>query len=55
MVSTWIRGDLGILPPVFLVLMVAVLIWIVPLTLRRIRRATAYAAQHADLVDIDQA
>lgn len=54
MVSTWIRGDLGILPPVFLVLMVAVLIWIVPLTLRRIRRATAYAARHADLVDIDQ-
>ncbi|MFK4483074.1 hypothetical protein [Curtobacterium sp. AB7] len=54
MVSTWIRGDLGILPPVFLVLMVAVLVWIVPLTLRRIRRATAYAARHADLVDIDQ-
>lgn len=57
MVSTALRGDLGIVPLVALVVMVAVLAWVVPLTLRRIRRATAYAAEHAEHAehaDIDQ-
>lgn len=49
MVSTALRGDLGVVPLVALVVMVAVLGWVLPLTLRRIRRATAYAAQHADI------
>lgn len=35
---------------VILALFVAVLVWLVPVTVRRIRRARAYAAAHADLL-----
>ncbi|WIA96267.1 hypothetical protein [Curtobacterium sp. MCBA15_004] len=47
-VSYAVRGELGLLPVVFLLLMAAVLLWAAPPTLRRIRRARAYADLHGD-------
>jgi hypothetical protein len=45
------RGSFGPgLPGAFLVLMVGVLVVVVPMTVRRIGRARAYAAAHADLL-----
>lgn len=46
-VSGVVRGDLGVFPGVFLVLQVVVLVVVVPLTLRRIQSARAYADRHA--------
>ncbi|AOX65768.1 hypothetical protein BJK06_08380 [Curtobacterium sp. BH-2-1-1] len=45
-VSSAVRGDLGLLPVVFLVAMVVVLAWAIPLSVRRIGRARRYAEQH---------
>lgn len=45
-VSSVVRGDLGLLPVVFLVAMVVVLAWAIPLSVRRIGRARRYAEQH---------
>lgn len=45
-VSSAVRGDLGLLPVVFLVAMVVVLAWAIPLSIRRIGRARRYAEQH---------
>jgi hypothetical protein len=49
-VSAAIRGDLGVLPEVFLAAMVVVLVWLVPLTVRRIRRARRYVDEHAPAI-----
>ncbi|MBT2503864.1 hypothetical protein [Curtobacterium sp. ISL-83] len=51
MVSEAFRGTMGVFPEVFLGLMVVTLLWFVPLTVRRMRRATAYAQQHAAVLD----
>lgn len=45
------RGDLGVMPLVFLVLIVGLVIVVIPLPLRRVRRAREYAVRHADLLD----
>lgn len=50
-VSSAVRGDLGVLPWVFLALQVVALVVIVPLTLQRIRRAREYADRHGTPVE----
>ncbi|WP_069712915.1 hypothetical protein [Curtobacterium sp. ER1/6] len=45
-VSSTLDGQLGVLPVVFLVAMVAVLLWAVPTSVRRMRRARDYAERH---------
>lgn len=45
-VSSALRGELGLLPAVVLPLMAAVLLWAVPTTLRRMRRARTYADRY---------
>ncbi|MCJ1714382.1 hypothetical protein ACLBWP_04955 [Microbacterium sp. M1A1_1b] len=47
-VSASLRGILGWLPDVYLAFLVLVVVWLVPVTIRRMRRARAYVAQHAD-------
>ncbi|WP_144713638.1 hypothetical protein [Curtobacterium pusillum] len=49
-VSAAIRGDLGVFPEVFLAAMVVLLVWAVPLTVRRIRRARRYVDLHAPAI-----
>lgn len=49
--SSIVRGDLGVLPWVFLALQLVVLVVVVPLTLRRIRRARDYADRHGTPVE----
>ncbi|MBA8990133.1 hypothetical protein FHW23_001379 [Curtobacterium pusillum] len=46
-----VRGDLGLLPEVFLAAIVVVLALVFPLTLRRIRRARRYVDQHVHAGD----